>query len=437
MHRLILAVSACLLVAGCDTWMGESEGPPLPGKRIAVLEHDRLLKPDAGTGSSEMRLPPPEQTSDWPQAGGYAPHAMHHLELADNPRRAWTASIGSGSGDRNRLLSPPIVADGKLFALDADLEVRALDASGGGTIWSRDLTPESEDDGGFGGGLAFDDGKLFAATGFGEIVALDPGSGEILWRRSVSAPVRGAPVARGGRVVAVSVDNQTHALAADDGRVLWTHQGISELAGLLGASSPAIDGNVVIVPYSSGDIHALRLENGASLWSESLAGLRRTDAVSAMADIRGLPVIDRGRVFAIGNSDLMTAIDLRSGRRLWDREIGSMQTPWVAGDYLFVLSNNNELVGLEAATGRIRWVTPLQRWEDEEDRRGAIVWSGPLLASDRLIVASSHGWALSVSPYTGEVIGRERLPDPVTIPPVLAAGSLYFLTEDGDLVAYR
>lgn len=437
MRRILLAAGACLVLAACDSWLGETSDPPLPGKRIAILEQDRILQPDVAMAQRELRLPAPEANRDWPQAGGYSPHAMHHLALDGGVRRVWSASIGAGSGDRVRLLGQPVVADGKVFAMDAEAEVSAFDAASGDRLWSVDLTPEDDEDGGSGGGLAFDDGRLFASTGFGEVLGLDPKSGTVTWRRKVSAPVRSAPTARGGRVVAISVDSQTHALAADDGRVLWTHSGIPEVATLLGGSSPAIDGNVVVIPYSSGEIFALRLENGATQWTESLAGARRSDAVSTLADIRGLPVIDRGRVFAAGNSDVTVAIDLRSGRRLWDRPIGSIQTPWVAGDFLFTVSNANELAALEARTGRIKWVTPLQRWEDEDEKRRALTWSGPLLAGDRLIVVSSHGWALSLSPYTGEVIGKEKMPDAVRIAPVVADGTLYFITDDGQLVAYR
>lgn len=437
MRILLMAAACCVALTACDTWMGESDKPPLPGKRIAILEQGRTATPDASMASVDVRLPPPEPNDDWPQPGGYAPHAMHHMELGEALRRAWSTDVGSGTSDRAHLWAQPIVAEGKVFAMDAEAGVTAVDAAGGGTLWEVDLTPEGEDGGGFGGGLAYDDGRLFAATGFGEVVALDAKTGDELWRRQVSGPVRGAPVARAGRVIVISLDNQTHALAADDGRPLWTHQGLSEIASLLGASSPAIDGNVVVVPYSSGELYALRLENGAVQWSDSLAGLRRTAAAASIADIRGLPVIDRGRVFAAANSDVVAAIDLRSGRRVWERDIGSAQTPWVAGDYVFVLSTDNELVALEARSGRIKWVTPLQRWRDEEDKKGAVVWTGPILAGDRLIVVSSHGWALSLSPYTGQVLGREEMPDSVVVPPVVAGRSLYFLTDEADLIAYR
>ena len=255
--------------------------------------------------------------------------------------------------------------------------------------------------------------------------------------QALPAPVRGAPTARAGRIIVITVENETLALSSEDGHQLWHHNGLSEMATLLGGPSPAVDGNTVLVPYTSGELFALRIENGTVQWSDVISSIKRTDQVAELTDIRGLPVIDRGRVFAAGNSDIFAAIDLRTGRRIWDREVGSAETPWVAGDFVYLLTNTPELVCFEAKSGRVRWVTPLQQWEDEEGKKGRISWTGPVLASDRLILASSLGKAISVSPYTGAVLSQEDLSAGVTIPPLVAADTLIFTTDEGDLVAYR
>lgn len=435
MRRLALVVVASFGLAACSSWLGESAAPPLPGKRISVLSRDKALEPEVK--ELDIKLPPPEANEDWPQAGGYANHAMHHMEVGDRLERQWRTGIGAGAGKRARLLAQPIVAEGMVFTMDAEAEVRAVNATTGRTAWERDLTPNDEDSTFASGGIAYDEGMVFATTGFAQVVALDAKTGAVLWRQSLSGPMRGAPTVRAGRVFVVTVDNQTHCLAAEDGAVLWTHQGISEGASLLGGSSPAVDGNVVVVPYSSGELFALRIDNGSVLWQDQLTTVRRTDNVATLSDIRGRPIIDRGRVYAVGHADLLVAIDLRNGRRLWEREIGSIQSPWVAGDYLFLVSNGNEAMALEAKTGKIQWITQLRVWEDEEDREGRIVWAGPVLASDRLIVGSSDGYLVSLSPYTGDVLGKMSISDGVTIAPAVANGTMYFLTNDADLVAYR
>lgn len=435
-ERLLLGLALVAMLAGCDTWIGEAAKPPLPGKRISVLSMDRQLQPDAAAKTTPIVLPKPEGNADWPQAGGYSPHAMHHMVLGAGTNEVWDTSIGEGSGKRIRLLAQPVVAEGKIFTMDAKSVVTAIQEKSGRKYWKKNLAAE-KDDGGMGGGLAYENGRVFVATGYGEVYALDARTGKRIWKKDVSAPVRSAPAVRAGRVLVVSVDNQTHALAAEDGRVLWTHTGLQETASLLGGASPAIDGDVAVVPYSSGELFALRLENGTVLWSDALTSGRRTDQMATLTGIRGLPVMDRGRIYAMGNSDMLVALDQRTGQRLWEREIGGIQTPWVAGDYVYIITNSSELVALEGKTGRVQWVTPLQEWADPEEREGHLVWTGPILASDRLIVASSSGWAVTVSPWSGKLLGKMEMPAGVTVSPVIANKTLYVLTDDGDLVAYR
>jgi outer membrane protein assembly factor BamB len=432
--------AAAILLAGCNTIddvLGSKEPPPLPGSRIPVLLSGDALQPDPGISDLAVLLPKPLVNESWPQQGGFANHAMHHLALGEVPRRLWSADAGSGADDDAPILSGPVTGDGRVYTMDADAVVAAHSTSEGRLIWRSDIEPPEEDDGNWGGGLAVDGGIVFAATGFAQVVALAADSGQELWRTNVSGPMRAAPTAFNGRVFAVTKDNQLFALNAEDGDLLWSHTGIEETAGLIGSASPAVDGDIVVVPYSSGEIFALRVENGRQLWVENLAAIRRADAVSALADIRGRPVIDRGRVYAISHSGRMVAIDLPTGRRLWETPLGGVNQPWVAGDFIFVLTTDAVVAAITARDGRIRWLTPIGLFEDPAKRRDRISWAGPVLAGDRLILTGSHGIAMTVSPYTGDIIGEEEMPDAVSLAPAVANETLYFLTDEARLVAYR
>jgi outer membrane protein assembly factor BamB len=268
-------------------------------------------------------------------------------------------------------------------------------------------------------------------------MALDPANGKVLWRKTISAPARSEPTVADGRVFVVTVDNELDALSAKDGHQLWTHNGIPETAGLIGGASPAVAGEVVVVGYSSGELYALAVENGRVLWSDNLAVSRSMDAVAALADIRGRPVIDRDRVFAIGHSGRIAAVDLRTGDEAWEQQIGGSHGPWVAGDYVFVLTNDNELVCLTRNDGKVRWLHQLPNYRNAKDKSDPIEWTGPVLAGDRLIVLSSTGEGLFLSPYTGRPVGRIKLAAADYVEPVIAGGALYVLTDDGTLTAYR
>jgi outer membrane protein assembly factor BamB len=290
---------------------------------------------------------------------------------------------------------------------------------------------------GFGGGTAFDNGTLFVTTGFGDVYALDARNGKQLWKISLDVPIVNAPVANGGRVFVSSEDNHFYALAESDGRKLWDHQGITESAGILESTSAAVAGDYVIAPYTSGELYALNVVDGKAAWSEMLTRTGQQTALSELDDIAGRPVVDRDMVYAISHSGVMVAININSGERAWSRDLGGIQTPWAAGDVLYVLTIDSRLICLQRKDGKVRWIHQLPRWEDEESKGGPIVWNGPVLVSDRLIVTSSNGRAYSISPYTGALTGKTEIPDGAYIAPVVANGTLYLLTNSAQLIALR
>ncbi len=437
MYRLLTISLVLLGLTGCEGWFGGQQEKKLPGTRISVLALQRQLKPDPRLADLAVRLPRPQSNKDWPQAGGSANHAMHHLSAKGGLELLWQVDIGEGSGDDTQLLSQPVIAGGKVFTMDSQALVQAYRIDTGEVVWRNEIKPKIEEEGILGGGLAFDGGRLFATTGFGHVVALDAGTGKEIWRRRLTGPIRAAPTVHGGRLFVITITNELHALNVADGRVLWTHAGIVETAALLGGAAAAVEHSVVVAPFSSGEIVALRVENGRQVWADSLSAVSRLDPISSLSHIRGRPVVDRDRVFVASNSGRTVAIDLRSGSRVWERRISAIHGPWVGGEFVYVLSNNGELVCLSRRTGGIRWVRQLQQFKNEEDREGSIVWAGPVLAGDRLIVAGSNGEVWSVSPYTGKLLGRIEAPGPIFISPAVASDMVFLLTDNAELVALR
>jgi outer membrane protein assembly factor BamB len=459
---LVLA-AATILLSGCtvfDTVGGwfDSGGKKskLRGERISVMSLDESVKVDATLKGTDVLLPPPYRNDAWPQPGGYPSNAMYHLQASGPLQQVWDQDAGKGSDNASRLTAPPVVAAGRIYVLDASAHVYVFNADNGTPVWDVSLAPPDDKDllgsvtfgmfgkdktvdasKGFGGGVAFDDGKLFVTTGFGDVVALNASNGRELWRSNLGLPIVNAPVATAGRVFVSSQDNHFYAMAQSDGRTLWDHQGIDESAGILESTSAAVSGEFVLVPYSSGELYALRIQNGRAAWTDMLTRSGNATALSELDDIAGRPVVDRDMVYAISHSGVMAAINLSSGERAWSRDVGGIQTPWAAGDFVYVLTTESQLLCLTRKEGRVKWIHQLQRWTDSDKKDGLIVWAGPVLVSDRLILVSSEGFAVSISPYTGELLGRMEIPSGTYIPPVVANGTLYLLTNDADLVALR
>lgn len=442
MNRL-LSLAAALVLSGCSflgLGGGEEEDPRdrIDGNRISVLQIQAPLTVDDAVQDTAVTLPPAIDNRLWPQAGGYPSHSMSNLGLAEGELdRAFSRDIGEGSGRTRRLVAQPIVIDNVLYAMDAKGDVLAMDARDGDTLWRVNIIPRGERAESLGGGIAYADDRLFAAAGYSEVVALDPENGGLVWKRATAAPVRTAPTAVAGEVYVVTFENELLALNAEDGRPLWSHRGIPEAEGLLGGSSPAVSGDIVVVTYSSGEVYALRRQNGVTAWQDNLGSVIQAGAEWRLPDINALPVADNGRVFVAALANRLVAIDERSGARIWQREIGSLDTPAVAGDFVYVMTVQAQLVCLIAETGEIRWIADLPRFEDPEDRSGPIVWRGPVIGGGRLFLGNSEEEIYEIDATDGRVLNRYDTSDPVLISPLIAGRTLYVLSDNGELAAFR
>lgn len=433
LNLLLLTAALAISVAACDNEVDRV----LPGERLSVLQLQTALTPSPQLSDVPVDLPEPWTNQFWPQVGGYPNHAMGHLALGPSLKKAWSSSIGAGGDRRRPLTAAPVMAEGMVFSVDADGEVRAFDAKNGSRKWSVSIVPKGEEDSGaVGGGLAYASGRLYATSGYKYVTALNPQTGAQLWKTKLPSPARSAPTIMNEQVYVVTLDNRLMVFAVSDGAPLWNYSGVSESTNLLGSAAPAVDETLVVLPLSSGELFGLRPENGRVVWEDNLSAVRRSGSMGAIADIRGLPVIDQGVVFALSYSGRMVALDQVTGRRLWQREVGSAETPWAAGRTVFIVSNEQQLIALRRDSGEIHWVTQLPRYEDD-NREDPIVWTGPMLAGGRLITGGSNGDVIEVDAQTGKIVRTTDVGSALTIPPMVAGETLYTLTQDGDLAAWR
>ncbi|HEX2841435.1 PQQ-binding-like beta-propeller repeat protein [Hyphomicrobium sp.] len=452
----MVALSAGLLLSGCSDSLPslpkvselnpfKETVPPLPGKRISVLPAQEKSIGELAEASGPIVVPPPRLNDSWSQPGGEPNNAPGNLALSgSNMTQAWSASVGRGTSKVGRVSASPIVYDGRVFTLDSEGAVSAISISGGSSLWRASLAPTTdkqgpgfaaitenimnltaEDGGGYGGGIAAENGRIFAASGFGTVIALDPANGNRIWEKSLGVPVRAAPTVVKERVFVLTIEGKLYCLSAVDGTELWVVRGLPQAASLGLNASPAIDGDVVVVPYASGDLVALRLADGSGLWSESLSRSRTTSQLASMSDA-ARPAVDNGTVFAIGHGGRMVATVATTGERLWSLSIPGTQPPCVAGESVFVVDTSGQLMALHRRDGKVQWTTKLP---------GSNTWTGPVLANGILWLASKEGQLAGVEAATGRVTGQMSIGDPVYIPPVVAQGKMFVLTDTAKLIA--
>lgn len=454
-HRMLRAAAfaVCALsgvLAGCaegpslpklgDLNPFTKKDPPLPGKRVAIMEATGSVSNNLAPADRPIVLPPPQANDSWAQPGGTPSNAPVHLALNAAIKQAWSADAGTGSSSGAKITASPIVYDGRVYTLDASARVSAFAVTGGSSVWRVSLVPDSERKtgslfslggssgfGGYGGGMAADSGRLYVATGFGSLSALDPKTGKVLWSKMLGAPIRSSPTAISDRVFVNTTEGRIFALAGSDGSELWSTRGLPESASLIASPSPAVDGDVLVAPFSTGEIMGLRVSSGETLWTESLTRTRGTSAMAAMSDA-ARPVIDAGTVFAIGHGGRMLASQARTGERIWSINMASTQPPWVAGDNVFVVDTAGQLLSLNRRDGQTLWTIKLPE---------SNVWSGPTLAGGTLWLVSSKGLLVGAEATTGKITFQHSLGSPGYIAPVVAGGRLFVLTDNARLSVYN
>ncbi len=436
-QKIALVIAAASLVAGCNPFKKDRPKTPVLGERIAVLTGEIDIDVDPATAAMPFSLPPAAVNEEWAQSGGNAAKSMGHLALGSALGTAWSVSIGEGNNRSARLAASPVVGGGRIYTIDTVGTVRAFDPRNGGQVWSTSCGEDINRGSNYGGGVAYDNGRVYATNGSGYVAALDAATGGAAWTVKPGGPLRGAPAVAADAVYVISQDNQRYSLQAANGVQNWSSAAALDIAGVFGSAAPAVAAGTVVAGFSSGELNAYRYENGRQVWQDTLSRTSISTSVASLSDIDADPVIDSGQVFSIGKGGRMVALELNSGQRQWEQNIAGIATPWVAGEWVFVVTDEGQLMALHRNTGRARWITQLRRWGNEKAKRDPIFYIGPVLAGDRLILASSQGALINVSPENGTIQSQTSVGASVSLQPVVAGQTLYILDDRGRLTAFR
>ena len=439
--RLTAAAALALMagLSGCGVFKGKGKpATPTVGNRVAILSRvDTSAKVDPALEGVAVVLPPATENADWAQAGGTANKSYGNLALAASPSLVWTARI-AGSNPKQRLAAAPVVGGGIMFVMDTAGIMHAFDAKTGAERWQKSF--QIKGDGAssiYGGGASVADDRVYVTTGLGEVAALKVATGEQLWKVKPAGPLRGSPTIAFGSVFVMTQANQIIALNAADGTQVWNAAASVGQTGVFGVAAPAAGQGTIIAGYSTGELIAYRYENGRELWTDALARTSLSTSVGVLTDIDADPIIDRGRVYALGQGGRMAAYELVTGQRIWELNLAGISTPAVAGDWIFTLTDDARLLCIARSSGKVRWLTQLAPYRNVAKKKDPLFWSGPVLAGDRLWFVNSLGQVFSAAASDGQPVLVADVKAPITLAPIVARSTLYVLDDNGKINAFR
>ncbi len=205
-----------------------------------------------------------------------------------------------------------------------------------------------------------------------------------------------------------------------------------------GWSSFAVQGDLIYTQEQRGEdevVSSYKATTGAPVWLHRDAA--RFWESNGGAGPRGTPTLSNGRLYALGATGVLNALDSRSGAVIWSRNAaaaaeapvpdwGFSSSPVVVDDVV-VIATGGRLSAYDIATGKPRWI----------DKRGGFGYSSPHLATvggvQQILFLGASG-AISVSPGDGSLLWEHAWPGGVIVQPaVISDGDILIATLAGGM----
>ncbi len=426
---LLLILASC----GGDGFFGvDNSDPKLPGKRISILKNDDISV--ANTEAEKMQVTIPEQKSldIWSNSNGSQYNYPANIKLDAISDKYKEVRVLSFSSSNSYLTATPVIAENIIFILNGSGVLFAYEKNNlNKLLWKKNLSSMDEKAVAVGGGMVYQDGILYVTAGQKDVIALSAENGKEIWRHTLDNVLRSAPIIQRDKIFVSTIDNKVYFLNLRDGNTLWVNDGASETIGLFGSASIAVDGNIVVIPHTSGQLHGVDIYTGQELWSANLSYGYSSLSGFSFSDIDVTPVIRDNVIYVAGNMGSLYAINLVDGNPLWKRDIKGIRSIWASGDFLYVVDENNQLLAISRAGGLIKYVTKLGV-DIKYSYKNRVI--GPVMAGDKLIIASNFGKLYIVSPIDGKIIQEISIPKHVNLLPVIIDNHIYLLNNEGNLI---
>lgn len=365
------------------------------------------------------------------------PNPLYDFRPLINIIDLWKKNNGVGT-DEQYLKLAPVVVNQRVYVVDSAGSIGALDATNGKRLWQQKISASESIDGDGGwfrggdiqitGGPGYGENTLMVGSMEGEVITLSAEDGSEQWRTRVSSEVLSAPQRAAGIVVVRTIDGKVFGLDGDDGRRLWIYDRTVPPLTLRGTSTPAIDSGIVVAGFDGGKMAAVDLRTGKLMWEASIAAARGRSELERMVDIDAQPTIVDGVVYIATFQGHVAAVQLESGRIMWSNDLSSYAGFSADDQNIYVSDEDSHVWALDRFSGSVLW--------ELEDLHARAI-TAPVSVGDQTVVGDLEGYLHWISKKTGEFSARTRLcKDPVIAKPIVVGNIVYAYCSNGRLAAY-
>ena len=335
----------------------------------------------------------------------------------------WSRDTGEGTREQRVKLVPAVYRE-RVYAADRSGSVLAYELDSGKQVW-RSKTGLA-----ISAGAGVGDGLVLVGSSEAELVALDADTGEELWRTSASSEILSVPQVSDGVVVVQAVDGTISGLDASDGKRLWIHDRSAPVLTLRGTSTPLVVQGVVLAGFANGKMTALELRSGRQVWEVAVAVSRGRSELQRIVDLDADAEIRDGILYVASYQGRLVAISLQDGRMLWNRDMSAYAGIAVDNRQVYVSDADSEAWALDRRTGASLWKQGVLRRRD---------LTGPAVTGEFVGVGDFEGYVHLLTQDEGVIAGRVRV-DKAGIqaaPVALSGDRLLVLGAGGKLALYQ
>lgn len=349
------------------------------------------------------------------------PTPLLEIETRVKITELWSKNAGKGSTEQFLKLTPAY-SQGKVYVADIRGKLQCIDTSTGDTLWKVDADMVIT------GGPGANESLAIIGSEEGDVLAYASETGEAVWQTKVSSAILAAPAEANGIVVVRTVDGKVFGLDAKDGARLWIYNRTVPALTLRGTSNPVITGNIVIAGFDGGRVSAIDLQSGKLIWETSVSLASGRSELERMVDIDSEPVIIDNDIYVATFQGRLASVTLENGRITWARDISSYAGLTTDGTNIYVTDDQSHVWALDRATGNSVW---------KQESLFARNVTAPAVMGDLVVVADLEGYLHWMDKTSGEFVARTQLSKkPILAPPVAFDNVVYAYSSDGKLSAF-
>ena len=403
--------------------------------RFPVLTYNSEISETLTLDKSSIDVVPSKEINYWFQYNLNPRNDLGHFSTkADFNKK--TKIISGKSGPSN--IIQPIFFDDIICQVKNTGHLECIDNKSKNTILKIDLKKEDQKKYEIlRGGIANYGDNIVFVDAYGQVKLINIIQKEEVWSKTIDFPILSPPLVYRDYIYFISADNRIFSISIDSGELAWTFQTISESKKNFFTASPVAYENIIIAPFSNGELIAFNYENGRPIWSENVTKISQISNFD-IKDISASPVVSGNNVYTLSSKGKLISVNIINGKRDWAIDLSGYRTPIVSGNQLYVINEDGKLICLEKNSGEIFWITDLSKHKGKQNLKNLNLWLGPYLINNLLYNLSIFGELKIVSPTTGDVLSTRSIGvTDILVPPLILKDAIYVADEKSNVFKFE